>query len=47
MPDRLASSEDEVQELEIRLLLEAIHARYGYDLRGYAKGSLRRRVEFA
>ena len=26
----------EVEELEVRLILEAIHARYGYDLRDYA-----------
>jgi len=30
--------------IEIRLLLEAIYLRYGYDFRGYAKSSLRRRV---
>ena len=30
--------------LEIRLLLEAIHARYGYDLRGYTPASMQRRV---
>lgn len=35
---------DDVAALEIRLLLEAIHGRYGYDLRGYAAGSMRRRV---
>src|SRR4051812_37604790 len=33
-----------VEELEIRLLLEAIHARYGYRFRDYAQGSMRRRV---
>ena len=30
--------------LEVRLLLEAIHARYGYDLRGYTQASMQRRV---
>ena len=35
---------DEVEALEIRLLIEAIRARYGYDLSGYAPKSLRRRV---
>jgi chemotaxis protein methyltransferase CheR len=30
--------------LEISLLLDAIHARYGYDLRGYTPASMRRRV---
>jgi chemotaxis protein methyltransferase CheR len=34
----------EIEALEIGLLLEAIHARYGYDLRGYAAASMRRRV---
>jgi len=36
--------EPEVEEIEIRLVLEAIHARYGYDLRDYAPPSMRRRV---
>ena len=31
-------------DIEIRLLLDAIHARYGYDLRDYAPASLNRRV---
>ncbi len=31
--------------IELNLLLEAIHARYGYDFRTYARASLRRRVE--
>ena len=34
----------EVEELEIDLLLEAIHRRYGYDFRDYARASLRRKV---
>jgi chemotaxis protein methyltransferase CheR len=34
----------EVETLEIRLLLEAIHAKYGYDLREYSWTSMRRRV---
>lgn len=33
-----------VEDIEVRLLLEAIHSRYGYDLRGYTLGSMRRRV---
>ncbi len=37
----------DVEALEIRLLLEAIHARYGFDLREYAPSSLRRRVRAA
>ncbi|MBX3203910.1 MAG: protein-glutamate O-methyltransferase CheR [Labilithrix sp.] len=35
---------DDVEGIEVRLLLEAIHARYGYDLRDYAAPSMRRRV---
>jgi chemotaxis protein methyltransferase CheR len=34
----------ELEAIEVRLLLEAIHARYGYDLRQYAPTSMRRRV---
>lgn len=34
----------ELEALEIRLLLEAIHAKYGYDLRDYSPASLTRRV---
>jgi chemotaxis protein methyltransferase CheR len=34
----------DVEDLEIRLLLEGIHERYGYDLRNYAPASMRRRV---
>jgi chemotaxis protein methyltransferase CheR len=36
--------DDEIETIEIRLLLEAIYARYGYDLREYAAYSMRRRV---
>jgi chemotaxis protein methyltransferase CheR len=32
------------EDLEIELLLEAIHRRYAYDFRGYALASLRRRL---
>jgi chemotaxis protein methyltransferase CheR len=39
-----ASERTEVESIEIRLFLEAINARYGYDLRGYAETSMRRRV---
>jgi chemotaxis protein methyltransferase CheR len=38
------SSDAEVEAIEIRALLEAINARYGYDLRDYAPSSMRRRV---
>jgi chemotaxis protein methyltransferase CheR len=34
----------ELEDLEMRLLLEAIYERYGFDFRGYARGSLRRRL---
>lgn len=34
----------ELEQLELELLLEAIHRRYGYDFRGYAMASLRRRL---
>jgi chemotaxis protein methyltransferase CheR len=39
--------ESESETIEIRLLLEAIHERYGYDLRDYAPASMRRRVSAA
>jgi chemotaxis protein methyltransferase CheR len=34
----------ELEEIEIALLLEGIHRRYGFDFREYAPASLRRRV---
>ncbi len=34
----------EIEELEIRLLLDALRLRYGYDFRNYARASLKRRV---
>lgn len=37
--------EDEVESIELRLLLEAIHARYGYDLRDYSLTSMQRRFQ--
>lgn len=37
-------TEQEVENLEIDLLLEAIERRYGYDFRNYARSSLKRRV---
>jgi chemotaxis protein methyltransferase CheR len=39
--------EPDPEAIEIRLLLEAIHARYGFDLREYASSSMRRRVRAA
>lgn len=35
---------DAVEDLELRLLLEGIFQRYGYDFREYARSSIRRRV---
>jgi chemotaxis protein methyltransferase CheR len=37
-------AEDDLESLEIHLLLEGIARHYGYDFRGYAPASLRRRV---
>jgi chemotaxis protein methyltransferase CheR len=34
----------ETEQIEVRLLLEAIHAKYGYDLRDYSAASMHRRV---
>jgi chemotaxis protein methyltransferase CheR len=39
-----ADDDRELEQLELELLLEAIHQRYGYDFRGYARASLRRRL---
>jgi chemotaxis protein methyltransferase CheR len=36
--------EDALEELELRLLLEALAERYGYDLSGYVRSSIMRRV---
>lgn len=36
-----------IREPELERLLEAIAERYGFDFRGYARGSLRRRVQAA
>jgi chemotaxis protein methyltransferase CheR len=38
------SVEQDIEDIEIQLLLEAIMHRYGYDFRNYAPASLRRRV---
>lgn len=39
--------EAETEEIEIRLLLEAISLKYGYDLRDYAAEPMRRRIRAA
>ena len=38
------SARDDVEEIELGLLLEAVYRRYGFDFREYAPASLRRRV---
>jgi len=40
----VSGSADELERLEVELLLEAIHRRYGFDFREYAKASLKRRL---
>ena len=35
---------DAVEQLELELLLEAVHRQFGYDFRDYARTSIRRRV---
>lgn len=39
-----AQSGGELERIEIELLLEAVNRHYGFDFRGYAVGSLRRRL---
>ena len=41
------SGSEGLEDLEIDLLLEAIFRQYGFDFRGYARSSLRRRVRAA
>jgi chemotaxis protein methyltransferase CheR len=38
------AASDPVQDLEVRLLLQGVFERYGYDFRDYAVGSRRRRI---
>jgi len=38
-------NDPEIERIEIELLLQAIHLRYGYDFREYAKESIHRRLE--
>ncbi|HSD83474.1 MAG TPA: protein-glutamate O-methyltransferase CheR [Anaerolineae bacterium] len=40
-----AAKEEDIQEIELDLLLEAIYQRYGYDFRHYARASVKRRVQ--
>jgi chemotaxis protein methyltransferase CheR len=44
VPLSVSDDDRELERLELELLLEAIHQRYGYDFRGYARASLRRRL---
>jgi chemotaxis protein methyltransferase CheR len=44
VPLTVSEDDRELERLELDLLLEAIHQRYGYDFRGYARASLRRRL---
>src|SRR5215218_7481474 len=39
-----ANGSENLERIEIELLLEAIHRRYGFDFREYAKASLKRRL---
>jgi chemotaxis protein methyltransferase CheR len=43
-PPRPETDADELEALEIELLLEAVHRRYGFDFREYAPSSLKRRL---
>lgn len=40
----VASESHSVEEIEVKLLLEAVSLRYGYDFRDYASGPLRRSI---
>jgi chemotaxis protein methyltransferase CheR len=42
-----AAVSDKVEDIEIRLLLEALYLRYHYDFRNYAQASLKRRLRQA
>ena len=46
-PPQPASDQHELENLEIDLLLQAVARRYGYDFRGYAPASLKRRIHHA
>ncbi|MEA2429792.1 MAG: chemotaxis protein methyltransferase CheR [Thermoleophilaceae bacterium] len=42
--DDVARATDELERIEVQVLLEAIYQHYGFDFRGYAPGSLKRRL---
>ena len=45
--DALRMDDDKVEDIEIRLLLEALYRRYHYDFRNYARASIKRRLRQA
>src|SRR3954453_14662900 len=42
--EEVTGAAEDLEEIEIQLLLEGIFRHYGYDFRGYAPGSLKRRL---
>ena len=42
--EELARATDDLERIEVQLLLEAIYQHYGFDFRGYAAASLKRRL---
>ncbi|MEY2571703.1 MAG: chemotaxis protein methyltransferase CheR [Acidimicrobiaceae bacterium] len=42
--EELARASDDLERIEVQLLLEAIYQHYGFDFRGYALASLKRRL---
>lgn len=44
MPNRNAQTLTRTEDIELRLLLEAIFLKYHYDFRGYAEASIKRRL---
>jgi chemotaxis protein methyltransferase CheR len=43
-PDGILRHDSELDNLELDLLLDAMYRHYGYDFRGYARASLKRRI---
>lgn len=44
---RVDAGIDELEEIEVKLLLEGVHLRYGYDFRDYSMAPLRRSLQSA
>ncbi|HYL08832.1 MAG TPA: hypothetical protein VEU76_09790, partial [Candidatus Udaeobacter sp.] len=44
---RLEPGDTELEDIEIKLLLEGVHLRYGYDFRDYSMPPLRRGLQAA